>query len=48
MLGEVGGGGSVGVLRQGLRRLYSTHVSSRIRSNSLKTKDGRHRYPSRS
>jgi hypothetical protein len=29
------------------RRLYSQHVTSRICSNSLKTKVGRHGYPSR-
>jgi hypothetical protein len=29
------------------RRLYSQHVTSRIHSNSLKTKVGRHGYPSR-
>lgn len=33
-------------LRRGLPRLYSTLVSSRIRSNLLKTNDGRHSYPS--
>jgi hypothetical protein len=38
-----------GFVRLGLhehRRLCSTHVSSRICSNSLKTNDGRHVYPS--
>lgn len=59
MFGEVGSGRSVRVplaepkrlsLRRfslRLARFYSTHQSGRIRSNSLKTKDGCHGYPSR-
>ena len=38
---------SLGRFSLRLARFYSTHRSSRNRSNSLKTKDGRHRYPSR-
>ncbi len=38
-----------GLVRPALRhrRLYSQHVTSRMCSNSLKTNDGRHVYPSR-
>jgi hypothetical protein len=53
MFGEVGSSRSArlpqakpALLRRGLPRLYSTHVPSRICSNSLKTNDGRHVYPS--
>lgn len=42
MFGEVEGS-----LSAGLPRLYSTDLPSRISSNSLKTNDGRHGYPSR-
>lgn len=44
--GEVGSRRSVRVLRRPLPRLCSTHLPSRIQSNSLKTNDGCHGYPS--
>ncbi len=57
MLGEVEGSRNAGLprakpkgsrlLRRDLPRLYSTHLPSRISSNSLKTNDGCHGYPSR-
>jgi len=46
MFGEVQSGRSVHALLRCLPRLYSTHVPSRMCSNSLKTNDGRHVYPS--
>jgi hypothetical protein len=47
MFGEVGSGRRAHVLRRRLPQLYSQHVTSRIHSNSLKTNDGCHGYPSR-
>ena len=54
MFGEVGSGRSARLalakptlLRRDLARLYSQHVTSRIHSNSLKSNDGCHGYPSR-
>lgn len=46
MFGEVGSGRRARSLRWGKHQLYSQHLTSRICSNSLKTNDGRHVYPS--
>lgn len=46
MFGEVGSDRSARLPRAEPKRVYSTHLSSRIHSNSLKTNDGRHGYPS--
>ncbi len=46
MFSEVESGRRAHALPRCLPPLYSTHVPSRMCSNSLKTNDGRHVYPS--